>query len=499
MDDRMPVLVGGGQVTQKGVALDEARGPMALMVEAVERALEDAGIQRSNLDQVDLLASINPVRGLPKNPGEALATLMGFSPKRHILSVLGGNWPQGFVNYAAEQIAEGAVDFAIIAGSEALNTSLKAMQAGFDISDWYPDTHQEPDFLGPNLQVATDEERLYHCASPIETYPLFENAIRGAQGWTIEEHKRELGKLMAPFTEVAAQHANAWFPIARSAEEIYTATADNRMIGFPYTKYLNAIMNVDQSAAVIVMSVEKARALQVPEDRWVYLHGCGDGYDNWYVADRVNYYESPAIEKIAEKTWAMSGLSAGDVSFFDFYSCFPSAVQMGRDAFGIPRDVKPLTVTGGLSYFGGAGNNYTTHAIATMMDIVRDRPGKYGLVTGNGGNVTKHSAGIYSTVPVEGSWKRELPAAYQPEIDALKGPVRVTEAEGAATLETYTVMYDREGPAWGLVIGRLEDDRRFLSLAPDDKALLENMTTEDPLGIAGKVSFNGTHNIFTPA
>jgi acetyl-CoA C-acetyltransferase len=56
-------------------------------------------------------------------------------------------------------------------------------------------------------------------------------------------------------------------------------------------------------------------------------------------------------------------------------------------------------VTGGLPFFGGPGNNYVTHAIAEIVNRVRAAPGSYGLVTANGGPLTKQSAGLYSTTP----------------------------------------------------------------------------------------------------
>ncbi len=232
---------------------------------------------------------------------------------------------------------------------------------------------------------------------------------------------------------------------------------DNRMVGFPYPKLMNAIIETDQAAAVIMTGSETARELGIPEDRCVYLHGCGDATDKWFVSERVNYQSSPAIQAATQRALGMAGIGADDVSMFDLYSCFPSAVQMGLDALGMkPDDPRPLTVTGGLPYAGGPGNNYVMHSVATMVQRLREAPAEYGLVTGLGWFSTKHSAGVYSTRPPQGDWRRADPAVDQREVDAMDSPPFVGQAEGDATVETYTVVFNREGePEQGIVIGRL--------------------------------------------
>ena len=326
----------------------------------------------------------------------------------------------------------------------------------------------------------------------MNVYPLFENAIRGAKGRDVPTHLKAMGKLFSPFSKVASENPYSWFPTYRSAEEIATPSEKNRFVGFPYTKYLNAVIEVDQAAALIMTSVAKARELGIPESKWVYLHGCADASEIWNVTERVNYYTSPAIRMIGKKAFAMAGLDVGDLTYIDLYSCFPSAVELACRELGIAEDdPRGLTVTGGLPYFGGAGNNYVMHSVATMLDKLRARPGAFGLCTGNGWYVTKHSAGIYSTKPTEGRWQREDPKSYQKEIDAEPHPAVVEKPEGRATIETYTVVMDRKGKRFGIVVGRLEDGKRFLANTPDDDATLDWMMQEEMLGRAGTVSDDG--------
>ena len=335
----------------------------------------------------------------------------------------------------------------------------------------------------------TEYEARYGLRFPVNVYPLFENALRGQAGRTPDAHLKWLGEFFSPFTKVASENPYSWFPTYRSPEEISTPSEKNRFVGFPYTKYLNAVIEVDQAAAVVMTSVGKARELGIPESKWVYLHGCGDANDIWNVSERVNYHSSPAIREIGKRAFAMAGKGVADMSFIDLYSCFPSAVEIGCPELGIATDdPRGLTVTGGLPYFGGAGNDYVMHSIVTMMQKLRAKPGKFGLCTGNGWYVTKHSAGIYSTTPKEGAWQRDDPKSYQKDIDAMAHPEVIEQPSGRATVETYTVVTDRKGKRFGLIVGRDAQNRRFLANTPDDDMTLDRMMHEEMLGRAGEVT-----------
>ena len=199
----------------------------------------------------------------------------------------------------------------------------------------------------------------------------------------------------------------------------------------------------------------------------------------------------------------MAGIGADDVSMFDLYSCFPSAVQMGLDALGMKRDdPRPLTVTGGLPYAGGPGNNYVMHSVATMVQRLRESPGEYGLVTGLGWFSTKHSAGVYCTRPPQGDWRRADPTVDQREVDAMDSPPFVEQAEGDATVETYTVIFNRDGePEQGIVIGRLGNGARsrFFANTPPKREPMLAMTRDEFVGRRGQVRSEGGRNVFRAA
>jgi acetyl-CoA C-acetyltransferase len=511
IDPRTPILVGGGQFTQRTAReknFAASLSPIAILAEAARLALDDAGTGEALARALDTVAVVQFTADSPdvhgrvpkrmfRNPPGSLAQHIGASPRRALYTGTGGNTPQWLVNRTAEEIANGECDVALLAGAEYLATFLGAMKAGVAL-DWSSDADpgSDPEDIGDPRHGTSEYERRYGLHFPVNTYPLFENAIRGKKGRAPDAHLKWLGKFFSPFSQVAAENPHAWFPKFRTPEEISTPGEHNRFVGTPYTKYLCAVIEVDMAAAVVMTSVGKARELGIPESKWVFLHGCADANDLWNVTERVNYHSSPAIREMGKRAFAMAGIGAGDLSAIDLYSCFPSAVEIACVELGIAEnDPRGLTVTGGLPYFGGPGNNYTMHSIVAMMEKLRAKPGAFGLCTGNGWYVTKHSAGIYSTGPVEGRWQRENPSEYQRELDALPHPEFIEQPSGRGTIETYTVVTDRKGKRFGIVVGRDEQNRRFLAHTPDDDATLDFMIREDILARAGEVT-PGNTNLF---
>jgi acetyl-CoA C-acetyltransferase len=230
----------------------------------------------------------------------------------------------------------------------------------------------------------------------------------------------------------------------------------------------------------------------------VYLHGCADCHDHWYFSERTNLQSSPAIRLGARKALDMAGRTLADIAFFDLYSCFPSVVEIACQEIGLAEDdLRGLTVTGGLPYFGGPGSNYVTHSISEMMRRLRAAPGTFGMITANGNYVTKHSFGIYSTTPRDGPWRRDDPDRIQAELDALpKAPFTRTPS-GHATIETYTVMHTKSGPELGVVLGRLnKTGERFIANTSSERRVLDDLQESDSLGRPGLVTSNETRNTF---
>jgi acetyl-CoA C-acetyltransferase len=272
-------------------------------------------------------------------------------------------------------------------------------------------------------------------------------------------------------------------------------------VGFPYTKYMNAFLHVDQSAALLMTSVAAALEMGVAEDRWVYPWASADATDRWYISERDDYHSSPAYRVAAERAFSIAGITTDDIGYFDLYSCFPVAVQIARDMLGIPADdPRPLTTSGGLPYAGGPGSNYTLHAIATMIGRLRSAPHGVGLVSALGWYLTTHALCIYGTDRPSRPWRRAPKYdAGAATADRTAPPPLAHEANGAATVETCVVMHARDGaPNRGQIIGRLEDGRRFLAQTPEDPAVFETLMSDEAIGQRGRVHTVDGVNRFEP-
>jgi acetyl-CoA C-acetyltransferase len=261
---------------------------------------------------------------------------------------------------------------------------------------------------------------------------------------------------------------------------------------------MNANIFTDQAAAILVCSPEAARAAGVPDERLVYLHAGADGADTQFFTERWSLAESPGLRATAGDALAAAGVGVDEIARFDLYSCFPSAVQMAMKELGLAGpaggDDRPLTVTGGLSFFGGPGNNYVSHSVAAMVDACRADPGSLGLVTGLGYYLTKHSAGIYSTTPPERGYVRADPSATKEKIEATPARRPAGAYAGPATVEATVVQYSREGdPAIGVLTSLTPDGRRALANCTDPSALA-SMVTEEWAGRSVELITDGTVN-----
>ena len=292
-----------------------------------------------------------------------------------------------------------------------------------------------------------------------------------------------MGELFAPFTKIAASNPFAAAPVERTVDELITVTDRNRMIAEPYPRLMVARDQVNQGAAALLMSVEAARRLGVPEENWVYLHGHAD-IEEQALLERPDLGHAPSHVLAVREALAMAGIGIDDVATFDLYSCFPVPVFNICDGMGLaPDDPRGLTLTGGLPFFGGAGNNYSMHAVAETVAQMRRTPGEFGLVGANGGILSKYSVGIYSTAPAE--WKPDRGAQAQEQVANWPTEAVTERADGAATVETYTVRRD-DGRPTGIIIGRLDDGSRFLSTTEDDE-LIALLIDGDPLGHSVRV------------
>lgn len=513
IDPRTPILVGAGQLTDMAGPPSSERSRVAFSAEAAKAALADTGAaigadalgrKVDALAVMEFFSDISPRFASPygrsSNPPKSVANRLSASPRQLLYSHSGGNMPQYLVNRFAEEISRGETELALICGAELLRSTQNARRAGMKI-DWNEDPGGgEPTRVGDSRFGFSEEEARHELRAAIHFYPLLENAIRGGLKRDVDNHLKAMGRLFERLAAVAKDNPLATRREGYSAKALSTISSDNRWICFPYPRLMNANAIIDQAAAVLVTSVEKAREWGIPQERWVFLHGCADGTDTWVVSERDKLDASPAIRGCARIALDMAGKTVGDVAAFDLYSCFPSAVEVAMKEIGIAEDdPRPISVTGGLPFFGGPGNNYVTHSIAEMVNVVRRKPGSFGMVTANGNYLTKHSAGLYSTEPTKGPWKRQDPKIFQAELDA--GPKRKVETKpaGTGTIETYCVTYGKDEPERGYILGRLDaSGDRFVAMSPADPAVLADMLTKEQLGRKVTVSEVAGRNVFHP-
>jgi acetyl-CoA C-acetyltransferase len=486
LDPRTPVVVGGGQVTQK-VPPEEARSPVALMADAARRAADDAGAPGA-LAAVDSVRVVMQLSRRYADAGALVAAEVGASPRQTAVTTMGGNSPQTLVNATALAVQRGELDVALVCGAEAWRTRM-ALRKLDRTPDWPGEPEGTPaaEVLGEELVMNAPAETDRGLFMPVQVYPLFECALRAAAGRSVEEHAEHLGRLWSAFSDVAAENPHAWSRERRTPEEVCTPTADNRMVGFPYTKVMNSNNDVDQGAALLLCSVEAARRLGVPEDRWVFPHAGTDAHDHTFVSNRDDLRSSPAIRLAGRRVFELAGIGVDDLSLVDLYSCFPSAVQVAAAELGLGVD-RPLTVTGGMSFAGGPWNDYVTHAIATMLPLLREEPSAWGLCTANGGYLTKHALGVYSGRPPPEGFRWE---SVQDSVDALPARDLAEGHAGPVTIEAYTVVHERDGrPGTAFAACRTSEDARTwaTSTAPD---LLRAMTEEELVGRDGELDADG--------
>lgn len=483
MNPNTPVIIGVGQILQRITDPQAGREPVDLMADAVRRAAEDAG-NPALLEHVD---SIRVIRGAwrYRQPAGYVAEQIGSPAAEKVGTCFGGNMVQSTLNASALDILNGDRSLIVLTGAENGNSQAKARKAGIELSKKETDGAYDR-MIGKEEHMSGEAEKARDILQPIQVYPMFENALRYAAGETIEQHQKRVSELWARFSAVAASNPNAWLKDPVSAESIRTPGDTNRMVSFPYPKLMNSNNAVDMSAAVILCSVEKAKSLGIDASRWVYPWSGTDAHDTYYVSARDNLYTSPAIRIAGSRALELAGLQTDDLDHIDIYSCFPSAVQVAANELGLAHD-RQLTVTGGLTFGGGPLNNYVMHSISRMVEVLRQDAGKKGFITANGGFLTKHAFGIYSTEPPPRDFSHQN---LQDEVDQCPSRDWLVDYAGDVTIESYSVMYGAAGPAVAHTACLTADGKRTWANTTDTEVMAA-MTTEEFCGRAASIDGAG--------
>ncbi|KAJ5215385.1 Thiolase [Penicillium cinerascens] len=513
----IPVIIGVADIKNRSIAVDDAKEPATLMLEAIGSAIQDATTSRefaeamrSSIDSIDVVRTWTwPYADLPG----LLSEKLGVQTKHRGYSEHGGNQPAKLLDEAARRIATGENKVAVLTGAEALASCKKSFRFVVHIhytdeivaacvkqgkvppSGWTTPAESVKSVFSPTTRELKKEDigGLHSVGAPIHIYPLYENGFRAHRGQSIKDNHEESTALYADFSKVAASNPYSWNHGngTETAQSIGTVSKKNRMICFPYPLLMNAFNTVNLGAACILTSTEFAKQLQVPREKWIYPLGGAGFKERDLFWERPNFFESSAISNSLDQCLGASELTGNEIDVYDFYSCFPIVPKLACHHLGISitEPKKPITVLGGLTSFGGAGNNYSMHAITEMVRRLRQGAGHNGLILANGGFLSYQHAICISTQP------RKTPDSY-PDSRALhSGPADPippidSEAEGEAKIETYTVEFNRDGsPEQAYIVGRLTgSNHRFLANHGDQITLKRlASSSEEPIGKVGTV------------
>jgi acetyl-CoA C-acetyltransferase len=480
--DRTPVIVGAAQVVQRAEDPLRAREPLALMEAALRAAAVEAEAPQL-LAEADSIAVCQGLSGYA-NPAAWLAQRLG-ARAESVLGLISGTTSHQFVADAARAIAAGARDIVLIAGGEAEHSARRARRAGAhpqrSCADGTPDRT-----VGVHVSAAEWKDRPdghAGLATPAACFAVFETALRHRYGLSVAAHRARIAEIWARNARVASRNPHAWIRRAPSAEEIATPGPGNPWVAVPYTKLLVANMVVDQAAALIVTSAERARRLGIPEARWVFPQASAEAVVVRQISERDTLAAEPPLALVARRVCELAALDPVRAELLDFYSCFPAPVQLTAEALGIPLE-RELTVTGGLTYGGGPLNNYVLHAIATVVTKLREQRGARALVTAVGGNFSKHAAGVYGMEPPAHGFAFVDLAA---EVRVL--PQRAYEADytGEAEVEAYTVNAEAGRLARAAIACRTPRGARTWARA-SDAALAERFASEELVGARVRIA-----------
>ncbi|TQV92303.1 hypothetical protein V2A60_006991 [Cordyceps javanica] len=501
-----PILVGVGDVRNKSSKPEDAIEPSKMMIGAIQNAVKDTGLDAAA--QKQLLADADSLRIIPTWTwayNDLLSTVadgLGIKPTTKEMPTHGGNQPALQCDEAARAISNGQSKVAILTGGEAMASLAGCQKAGQMPPPGWVEPDPDGKSVSMDMSILGEGAGSRHSVGlPIHVYPLYEIGRRAHLHQTAQQNNQESAAMYASFDEIGSKNQYSWNygEKPKPAEFIGSISKRNRIICDPYPLLMNAFNGVNLSAACILTSTEHAETLGIPKDKWIYILGGAGTHEQDNFWERPGFARSPAITNSLDSALQVSGLKKDDIDVFDFYSCFPIVPKLACDHFGLSSTApeKPISLLGGLTSFGGAGNNYSMHALTAMTRELRSRKFSNGLILANGGMLTHQYAICLSAQPRKDG--RAYPSQNPlPLVVQDPAPPFVEDANGPATIETYTIEYDRSGaPSVGHIVGRLKTGERFLANHGDDTTLerLAQRSAEH-VGEAGLVRKDDERNLF---
>ena len=507
MPDNTPIIVGAGQFTEhlpkKGEAALSA--PMQLAARASQAAINDAGgkLRGSDIDTIaaiQLFSDSVPAWACPfgrsNNPPESIARQIGAAPERRIYSTIGGTLPLQLMAELFTAIARREIGCALLAGAEAIASQRHAQRSGLS-PDWSEDFDLPLDSREYVGRLASSQEMKSGMYLPAHYYALIENYRAWQQGNDQQQHRRQMAQLLAPLSQVASQNPYAFWQQAHSVDTLMSDDKSNYAICLPYSKLLVAQDAVNQGAALVMTSAGFARECGIDPRQWIFLQGYAEGADH-FLSQRVDPGTSGSMQGVFNTALESAKAQPADMDLIDIYSCFPCAVESACDALGLPIDgSKTLTVTGGLPYFGGPGNNYSLHALAEMTARLRGTSQR-ALVTANGGQLSHHAAAVLANSPaIAGATALDLQSEGPSVVDRETIPlVPMCDTPEAGTIISYTVIYERKKNDIAVVLAQTEQGERFLARS-EQPDIVVAMQQSCPIGRGIKIESIENKHLFS--
>ena len=389
-----PVLVGVGVAMRRENDPAFALEPIDLMLEAVCAAGDDCGAP-ALLAQVDTIA-VPRGRWRYRNPSGEIARAIGATSATTIVSSV-GVLQQTLIANGCQAIANGQIESALVTGADAGYRILRSKLAGIRADE--RNQNDDPDvWLEPKEELRHPAEVAAGLKMPVGLYAILESARRSADGLSVDEHRDLLAARYARFAEIAADNPDSWTRDAFDTATIRNEGPRNPMQAFPYTRAHCSTWNVDQAAALLFCSAERAEAFGIDRSRWVFPVASAESNHMVSLSARADVVRSPGADATARAVLEAGGMLAADIDLIELYSCFPVAVETFVHALDLPMD-RDLTITGSMAFAGGPYNNYFFQATARAARLLRSGAGRTALLSCVSGILTKQAFALWSTEP----------------------------------------------------------------------------------------------------
>ena len=382
---RAKVAIVGVADTEVGVLA--GRTPMEMGVEAALAAIEDAGLEKNDIDG---LVTCNAMAQPMMYHAEATAEYLQIFPRYCMAAGAGGGTTFSIIHHAASAIATGMADVVVVTMADAMRSGLTRDQAMM-------------------VQASTGHPEFEQPYGP--TVPAYYALIAQA-------HMAEFGTTQEQFAGIAvacrahaARNPSAQMRDLISVEDVL----ESRMIADPL-HLLDCSLVSDGGAAIVLTSAERAADMkQTP----VYLLGAGEGHSHEHISAARNLTTSAAKEA-GQRAFEMSGLRPTDMDFAQLYDCFTPTVLVELEDLGfcekgeggafvesgalLPGGSLPVNTHGGLLSHSHPGNPGSMFALTESVWQLRGDAGgrqvadsKNALVHAQGGIMSSHTALVLGT------------------------------------------------------------------------------------------------------